>query len=152
MAAKKSTKARVSKAKKAAVDSFFDTARKIKKLASYALEPSYTYRAKLNRVVDGDTVWLDVDLGFHVTMAMNFRLAGINCPEVVGATKEAGLAAKAETLRLLQLGSITVKSQKTEKYGRWLGSIFVTDTEGKIINVSTELVAGGFAVVYMEDK
>lgn len=44
----------------------------------------YSYKAKLGRVVDGDTVWLDVDLGFNIWAHLGFRLEGINTPEVVG--------------------------------------------------------------------
>ena len=41
----------------------------------------YTYRAKLVKVVDGDTVDLDVDLGFHTTLRIRGRLIGVDTPE-----------------------------------------------------------------------
>ncbi|GAG20500.1 unnamed protein product, partial [marine sediment metagenome] len=44
----------------------------------------YTYRAKLDRVVDGDTVDLFVDLGFNICIKDRFRLLGIDTPELRG--------------------------------------------------------------------
>jgi micrococcal nuclease len=111
----------------------------------------YEYKAKLNRVVDGDTVHFDVDLGFGVQVTLDFRLAGINTPEVVGSQRVAGLAAKAEVTRLLGLGTIRIISMKTEKYGRWLATIFVKQADGKEIEVNQALIDGGFAVPYNGD-
>lgn len=108
----------------------------------------YSYDVKLVRVVDGDTVYLDVDLGFNARMTLDFRLAGINTPEIVGVQKTAGLAAKSELERLLSLGSLTILSAKADKYGRWLVTIFVHPLKGTAINVNDALIAGGFALPY----
>lgn len=111
----------------------------------------YEYNAKLARVVDGDTVWLDVDLGFGVHANLDFRLYGINAPETIGVTKKAGLAAKAELERLLALGPLrieTYKADKVDKYGRWLASLFVKDLNGLELNVNASLEAGKFATSY----
>ena len=152
MAARKRPSTRAS-ARAKAIDSIFDAARTLesRKAGAQLLEPKYTYRATLNRVVDGDTVWLYVDVGFHIEMNMDFRLAGINCPEMTGATKDAGLASRKELVRLLGLGPLTVVSQKADKYGRWLGTLYVTDKDGLVINVNNALVLGGFAVTYMAE-
>lgn len=107
----------------------------------------YEYKAKVHRVVDGDTVWLDVDLGFHVRAVVDFRLEGLNAPEMVGASKAAGLAAKAELERLLSLGPLRIISTKTEKYGRYLVTIWVA-VDGYELNVNQALIDGGFATVY----
>jgi len=108
----------------------------------------YEYRAKVVRVVDGDTVWLEVDLGFNVRVNIEFRLEGLNTPEVIGTQKVAGLAAKAEVMRLLGLGTLRVVSMKTEKYGRYLATIYVTPPTGPEINVNDSLLVGGFAKPY----
>lgn len=108
----------------------------------------YEYRASLVRVVDGDTVFLDVDLGFRVHATLDFRLLGLDTPEVVGATKTAGLASKSELERLLALGTLRVVSTKSDKYGRWLATIFVRLPDGSELNVNDALLTGGFAVPY----
>ena len=112
----------------------------------------YEYSVKLLRVVDGDTVELDVDLGFTVHVTVMFRLLGINAPEVKGASKEFGLASKQALIDLLQEGSLTVRTEKaikTDKYGRWLAAITVTKSDGSIVNVSDWMILSGFAVPYL---
>ena len=52
----------------------------------------YEYECELVRVIDGDTVKLRVDCGFNVTFTDNFRLHGINAPEMRGSDKVAGAA------------------------------------------------------------
>lgn len=104
----------------------------------------YEYVAKVIRVVDGDTVWLDVDLGFDVRRSDSFRLAGINAPEV--STLE-GKQARDWLKTVLNPGDeITVKTfkDKREKYGRYLATILLADGG----NVNDRLVAEGYAVPY----
>ncbi len=108
----------------------------------------YTYKAKLVRVVDGDTVFLAIDLGFRVEMVLDIRLAGLNTPEIVGANQEQGLAAKKELERLLSLGPLTVFTAKAEKYGRWLGTITVSPPKATPINVNQWLLSHGLAKPY----
>jgi len=125
----------------------------------------YTYQATVVRVVDGDTVYLeltkdffhDIDFGFYVketivskkSTVLDFRLKGINTPEIRGATREAGLAAKAELERLLSLGQIKATTYRPDKYGRWLAILEVLLPDGTILNVNDDLVRRGFAVPYM---
>lgn len=126
---------------------------------------NYEYNATVVRVVDGDTVYLEltktfelpIDFGFYVKDVMkvskkaviDFRLIGINAPEVRGPTAAAGKAATAELTRLLSLGSLRVVTTKTDKFGRWLADIFVTGLDGVEFNVNQKMIAGGFAVAYM---
>ena len=51
------------------------------------MEPNYRYKAKLGRVVDGDTMDVVIDLGFYVTMRERVRLKGINTPEIYKVPK-----------------------------------------------------------------
>jgi len=85
----------------------------------------YKYKAKVNRVVDGDTVDLDVDLGFHVIIRLRGRLTGVDTPERghkdwSRATQMFGnlLSDEAD-----EHGYILIKTKKTGKYGRWLVEI-----------------------------
>jgi micrococcal nuclease len=104
-------------------------------------EWDYKYRAEVVRVVDGDTVDAEVDLGFDVKLSARFRLIGINAPEK--NTKE-GKDSLARLAVLLPVGSqvvVQTTKDKKEKYGRYLGTFLVG---GKSIN--QQLVDEGFAV------
>lgn len=106
----------------------------------------FWYRVELVRVVDGDTAEVLVDLGFRISWRMHIRLLGINAPEVVGATKDAGLAAKAHLEKLLTGPGLMLKSHKdqADKYGnRWLGEFF---RDG--VNLNQQMIADGHAVAY----
>jgi len=102
----------------------------------------YEYKAKVTKVVDGDTVDCDVDLGFYMTAKIRFRLARINTPEVRGTEKEDGLVSKQWLIDFLNShnNEIIVRTAKTGKYGRWLGEIIIGET-----NVNDELVKTGHA-------
>jgi micrococcal nuclease len=111
----------------------------------------YEYNARLTRVVDGDTVWLDVDLGFGVHTNADFRLFGIDTPEVIGTTRVAGLAAKVELERLLALGRLRIETHKgdeSDKYGRWLADLYVMAEHDCELHVNALLVSQGFAKAY----
>jgi len=111
----------------------------------------YEYAANLTRVIDGDTVCVDIDLGFTIKITIEFRLMGINAPEMKGATKAAGLAAKEHLTKLLAQGTLTVLSEKplkTDKYGRYLASVTVTRPDGTKFNANQTMLADGFAVAY----
>tara|TARA_R110002020_G_scaffold105661_1_gene246290 strand:+ start:1470 stop:1781 length:312 start_codon:yes stop_codon:yes gene_type:complete len=85
----------------------------------------YVRRAKVIRVVDGDTVDLDVDLGFHISIAIRGRLLGVDTPE----RGKPDFSVATERLRSLlhdnldEEGYISIKSSKTGKFGRWLVEI-----------------------------
>jgi len=112
---------------------------------------TYEYHAKLVRVIDGDTVVLDVDLGFHATMRETFRLYGVNCPEMHGATKEAGQAAKAFVEKWFashpEFVTESFKGRTQDKYGRWLAVIHPTpDRSDDALNEA--LLTSGHAVEF----
>ena len=95
----------------------------------------YTYDAKVVRVVDGDSVWLEVDVGFHMSYKYNFRIAGINTPELRSKDpleKEKAYAAKTRLEELLPVGQeVRVKTAKPGKYGRWLAIILLIEQNGE---------------------
>lgn len=112
-------------------------------------KPTYEYRAVLYRVVDGDTVYLSVDLGFRVWVTVEFRLARIDAPEVVGGTKAAGVAATNYLVGLLTGREILVRSDKSrDKYGRWIGELFIPGGYGVWLSVSDEMLSSGHAAPY----
>jgi len=109
----------------------------------------YEFQCKIARVVDGDTVDVDIDLGFDTwRLGERIRLYGIDTPEcrTRNATeKKAGLAAKDCVKRRLQQGrTYVLTTKKKGKFGRYLGVIKLED--GTSINA--ELVKENLAVAY----
>ncbi|OGX11928.1 MAG: hypothetical protein A2351_02565 [Omnitrophica bacterium RIFOXYB12_FULL_50_7] len=106
----------------------------------------YTYQAFVKRVIDGDTLKLEIDTGFDDQKHETIRLRGIDCPEI--NTPE-GIAAKKFVEReLAHCESIILKSTQTrkEKWGRYLGDIFYTDKFGKQQYLNNVLLEKGHAV------
>lgn len=104
----------------------------------------YEYTARLIRVIDGDTVVLDLDLGCRVHIIETIRILGINAPEVRGETKAAGDAATEWLEELLTDKPLIVRTHKDDgdKYGRLLGDIWLPDAT----NVSVRMFDAGHAV------
>lgn len=108
----------------------------------------YEYKATIRRWVDGDTVDVDIDLGFGLVFSnQRIRLYGIDAPEQRTrdlAEKEKGLAATAYVNEQAPVGSkVVIKTYKDDKYGRVLGEVFVGET-----NLNALLTTEGHAVRY----
>jgi micrococcal nuclease len=105
----------------------------------------YTYEAKVVRVVDGDTIDLDIDLGFHIRITKRIRLSFINAPEM---NTDLGKRSKDFLLKSIpQESNVIIKTQldRTDKYGRVLGEIFAPD---QISSINKLMIDGGFAEYY----
>lgn len=96
----------------------------------------FHYRAKVLRVVDGDTVDVLIDLGFDLHNKTRVRLYGINTPEVRTRDKREkarGLAAKERLKEMLRLNRnecvIRTRLDKKGKFGRLLGTLFVGEKD-----------------------
>ena len=113
---------------------------------------THVYRAKVLRIVDGDTIDVDLDLGFKVWMRkQRIRLAGIDTPESRTRNKEEkkrGLLSKAKLKELCPTGStIKVKTELDKergKFGRVLGTLITMDD----LNINQHLVENNYAVAY----
>ena len=116
----------------------------------------YTYKAKLDRVIDGDTVDVHIDLGFDVTVKKRVRFAGINTPESRTRDleeKARGLAAKDRVKAILAENNVfTLQSNEIGKYGRVLGRLHINKLAGKDVLtqvcINDCLVKEGHAVEY----
>lgn len=116
------------------------------------------YDVTVIKVVDGDTVDVDIDLGFGITLKdERVRIMGIDTPESRTRDKVEDLfgeAAKARLKELLESGGklITTENKKGEdmkgKFGRILGDFYVERWEGKKERVTDILVEEGHAVAY----
>ena len=85
---------------------------------------NYQYKAKLKRVIDGDTIVFNVNLGFKIWTEVTLRLANIDTPEIRGKERELGLEARDEVVKLLNdAKEIYIFTFKQGKYGRWIGDV-----------------------------
>lgn len=116
----------------------------------------YEYRVKkVTGVVDGDTIDVDIDLGFSVSFSQRVRLAGIDTPEsrtTDKMEKALGLEAK-EYLKskIKDAKDIIIKTEKpdsSEKYGRILGWLYV---DGNTISINDQMIEDGYAWGYLGD-
>jgi len=100
----------------------------------------YTYRAVLIRVIDGDTVVLDLDLGFKLARRNeSYRLGRIDAPEM---NTTLGPIARDHLTGLLEMASsLQATTSKADKYGRWLVELFADG-----VNVNDQMVSDGQAI------
>jgi len=119
--------------------------------------PHYTYRATVVYVVDGDTIDVDIDVGFNILVRKRLRFLGIDTWEVRGEEKEKGKIAKARLQEIIdQAETIYVQTvmDATGKYGRllaWLWTVCDTNwTESgeHIVNVNELLLREGHGTPY----
>ena len=116
----------------------------------------YIYRAKLERVVDGDTIDALIDVGFDIWVKKRIRYKGIDTWESRTKDldeKKLGIAAKERNKELLESvsskpGYFRLKSHGVGKYGRVLGEIFIKDIEGIEYNINETLINEGHAYIY----
>jgi micrococcal nuclease len=102
----------------------------------------YQYASRLVRVIDGDTVVLELDLGFYQwRLGRSYRLARINAPEM--STPEGLAARKALVDHLASVTAYFVMTQKADSFDRWIVELYADGA-----NISDWLVAGGFAVYH----
>jgi len=107
----------------------------------------YHYRARVTAVYDGDTCTVDIDLGLSTWIrGEKIRLNRINAPEMTGADKPKGTAARDFLRGLILDQDIVLQTIKDtrEKYGRYLGEVWV-EKNGAWLNVNDEMVRAGHA-------
>ena len=114
----------------------------------------YEYKVKkVSKIVDGDTIDVEIDLGFDISFSSRVRLAGIDTPEsrtTDKAEKVLGLEVKDRLKKLIDSAKVIVikteKMDSSEKYGRILGWLFLDGAEK---SVNEALIADGYAWAYM---
>jgi len=116
----------------------------------------FTYRARVDRVIDGDTLVMQIDLGFHMTAKVSVRLLGVDTPELRGGTEESKQRARdAKSFVSLWCNEamahavpadewpFVVTTAKGDSFGRWLGRVYVVRTGEEL---SQALLDNGHAV------
>jgi micrococcal nuclease len=113
------------------------------------------YVKKVTKIVDGDTIDVEIDLGFNISYSQRVRLAGIDTPESRTTDKyekALGLEVKKKLGELIaNAKTIVIKTElpdSSEKYGRILGWLYLDGAEQ---SVNEALIAGGYAWGYMGD-
>lgn len=113
----------------------------------------YIYRIRtISKVVDGDTIDADIDLGFDISLTKRIRLAGIDTPESRTTNvkeKAMGLESKEWLKKTLEgAKDILIKTElpdSTEKYGRIIGHLFINGQETSLNN---QMITSGYALAY----
>ena len=113
----------------------------------------YIYRIKsVTKVVDGDTIDADIDLGFDISLTKRIRFAGIDTPESRTTNlkeKAMGLESKEWLKKALEgAKDILIKTElpdSTEKYGRIIGHLFINGQETSLNN---QMITSGYALAY----
>jgi len=113
----------------------------------------YIYRIRsIAKVVDGDTIDADIDLGFDITLSKRIRLAGIDTPESRTKDeyeKKLGLESKEWLKKHLEgAKDIIIKTElpdSTEKYGRIIGHLYIN---GEELSINNQMINEGYAWEY----
>ena len=112
----------------------------------------YTYAARPLKVIDGDTIDAQIDVGFGIRIVERLRFLHINTPEI---GKKGGVAAKRFLKEHLRGCRIIVRTREVDSFGRWLSDIFVKRgcrdphiiaAKGEYLNQT--LLDKGFAEIY----
>jgi micrococcal nuclease len=123
------------------------------------LNGMHEYNARLVRVIDGDTIVCDIDLGFGIWLKKeHVRLARINTPEI--RTKDlkekfAGMEAKEYVIGIFEDLAyfdryFTLKTFKNSgKYGRYIAEVLLHLSNGEVINLNDDLLDRGLAALYL---
>ena len=120
----------------------------------------YNYKISPLKVVDGDTIDAEIDLGFDIKVKKRIRFMGINAPESRTRDleeKAKGLAAKDRVKQLLDgCENVTLKSHGIGKFGRCLGEIMLDKIDGSekltLVSLNELLIKEGHAVEYHGGK
>jgi micrococcal nuclease len=110
----------------------------------------YEYKAKVIRILDGDTIEAIIDLGFGVSLKKIVRLEGIDAPEIRTRSSEIkakGIASRDYLSNLINDKLIIIKTKliKNDKFGRILGIIHEINSN---VSVNSKMISEGYAVKY----
>ena len=113
------------------------------------------YVKKVTKIVDGDTIDVEIDLGFDISFSSRVRLAGIDTPErrtkdkiekALGLESKAYLKNEIDSAKIIVIK--TEKMNSSEKYGRILGWVFLDESK---ISINQKMINDGYAWGYLGD-
>lgn len=112
----------------------------------------YFYKAKIDRIIDGDTIDMIIDLGFNIHHKIRVRLAAIDTPEIRTLNlkeKQAGIAAKNYVSAWLENYPhvyVHTTLYNSDKYGRTLGVVYADENMRSCLN--KDILSSGFGAEY----
>jgi micrococcal nuclease len=112
--------------------------------------PCYTFKAFVINVVDGDTIDVDIDVGFHITMRHRLRFNTINTAELRSKIEEERIlaqVAKQFVIDKLLNQQVIIRTRKSDAFGRYLADIYY-EQDGNQICINEELLSNGMAKLY----
>ena len=122
---------------------------------------TYEYNARAVRVIDGDTIELRADVGFHTYVQKKFRLLGVDTPELRGGTaesKERARKAKDFVEQIVANRPLIIRTEKPDSFGRWLARVFIVyqakdgPVHDALEDLSQLLIDEGHGVPYKKAK
>ncbi|NVM54977.1 MAG: thermonuclease family protein [Candidatus Helarchaeota archaeon] len=111
----------------------------------------YEFWGKVVKVIDGDTLDIEIELGFEIKAKHRFRLIGVDAPEIRGVKKDSreykeGKKALEYLEQIIPPGTwveVRTYAKRREIYGRWLCEIFING-----LNLNEDVIKKGYAEVY----
>lgn len=107
---------------------------------------NYIYNAIVTNVVDGDTIDVEIDLGFSIKLKQRLRLYGVNTKELHSKDnndRAEALSAKNYLETEIANKSVTLETFKDDKYGRMLANVFIND-----VCINNQLLKENLAIEY----
>lgn len=91
------------------------------------IDAAYRYRATVDRVIDGDTYYLRIDLGFRASIVVSVRVRDFDAPEMHGEDHPRGVAAKlaAETFLAMATQIVVVTYKDRQTFARWVADVYL---------------------------
>ena len=112
----------------------------------------YVRLATVKKIVDGDTIDVNVDCGFRRFSVERLRLSCIDTPEIRSSNPEEkanGFRSKEYVEKALPIGSnVVIRTEKGDVFGRWLAEVYYKDSEGVDRYLNQELLNEGLAVPF----
>ncbi|GAG51829.1 unnamed protein product [marine sediment metagenome] len=110
------------------------------------MKPSFRYKCRVLKVLDGDSADTEISLGFNVYTKQRLRFLGVDCPETRTKDleeKKAGLKAKKWVKSMIEGKEVIIESEKAGKFGRFLARVYIGD-----MCINDELIKRGLASEY----
>jgi len=114
------------------------------------IDDNYSYNAVVTNVYDGDTITVEIDLGFKIKVSKKIRLFGIDTYELRGDEREKGLKAKKFTSNKVLNKKVKLNTLKDKKgkYGRYLAVVYYLEKD-KYVNLNKELIKNNHGKLFM---